>query len=499
MTKVKFTHDWGAIDVDFDKKIEVKEASITTETFSRELCEHVILEEDLLRLGVDATCKIGGEAGKTFTIRIGNNASIMSANLLTLKPGAVYNPGCDTALELTRREVSGAPLITPQVNLVGVPKAIGLCMEVNIAVQNKSLVGRRPLKSLTWTISSLTGAPQNNMGDYQLLIDKGLNNDNHSLLLPPLSFPFGVDITITVSYSNFLDQTNSTLLLLKTVKLPLPSVKIEGPQERNIYTSSATTISCSTEMPKCSQIQDMSMYVSYTVKTLIYKWKQSGGSHIITSADFFKQHANKYYMVIPPYSLKPASTYELQVTAYITNHSDTQQYAKIILNTMTSPPIAFISGGNRVGSVERDLVLNGSLSTNLDVEDSEKKLKYSWRCTDNLGELCKLSNGDLIDYPDSSFSTLTIKAKTLLYGNYTFSLTVTKDDSSNRKASGLTPLIQFEGSKKYSTETRLLTFRSECGRRCLTQLATSGISQMITTGPSKPKIQTQVSTVRRSS
>ncbi len=467
ITSIRFADGWESLLIQYDRRIQVRNTEIDALQPTAELCDLIILQANLSSLGANYSCLMSQEVETEVIVVLGENATVLHEDVLIVNSGVMYGFGCTMPQTLKlSATVLAAPHITPQ-GLTYYAEPIGLCMEVNVTLFNKTLVGKRPLKDVSWTVTQVSSAHGSNDSKYyQPIIQQSISDNKHQLQLPPMALPINTNVTIKVTMTNFLNKQGFSFVTLKTVKMALPLLFISGPEIRFTYTYPDLTINSIAEIPTCPAIPDMSQYLGYSVETLQYEWSQLPGKHKVSTEPFFITSRQMNYLLIPEYSLKTNTDYGFALTAYPASQAGAKSYANTTLRIMPSKLYTYIKGGNRMASVERDLVLDGTLSRDPDVLDSvnaSQAMNYSWICFDNTSNVCQFTNGSYINISNTS-NVLNISKKTLPGNNYTFFLIVTKD---NRKSNysvdidlrnGMTPVVAFDNPKTYINRNEPLLF-----------------------------------------
>ena len=265
-----------------------------------------------------------------------------------------------------------------------------------------------------------------------------------------------IEYNVTLVVENFLQmESEPASLIIKQTTNIVPSVFILGGNRQKIKASKTNRIVGKARLPACS-----------TKKLkLTFFWE-------IDSLDItLDKTKEKSRLYIYPGTLRGGQTYTLTLTVSIADEPSLFATQFVVLEVIGTPLIAKIRGGSkRVVSVNDDFVLDGSLSRDLDREDTPSW--YEWECEEESGAACftrtdKNNPDDYTRYQVPPQASVTIQKDTFEANkNYKFTMNYYKG---SRQAStsvsvfikpGTPPIVRlFAGKRVKESVDRLVKLR----------------------------------------
>jgi len=316
---------------------------------------------------------------------------------------------------------------------VSMPSQIGTCTNLSIDLSSSSGLCGRGWYNLTFEVN--TKSPKQSSINYYL----------ESMVIPMIEIPYELllpdyDYSFLISGCNFLGQCTSVIKELVIVNDYLPLVRFIGAPIRKVLVADVVTLKTIAGMIPCNNatLADDADIDS----DIFYLWEIVLNSKSLVSIDSLVKDSTKY--VLPAYSLRPSSVYEVKVIAYVNKKdgSTDAATASVIIQTELGKLKAIISGSYyKSVKIFNSILVDASLSYDTDVSPDSSEpsgLTYTWDCTKvspMLSDSCGLY------FIPSSNSSVIFSASSIASINTTSLVTVTVSDAiTNREAKASTEI-----------------------------------------------------------
>eukprot|EP00981_Chlorochromonas_danica_P011582 scaffold4106_cov285-Ochromonas_danica.AAC.1 len=300
----------------------------------------------------------------------------------------------------------------------------------NITVDPTATYGAegRAWSLIHWIVTDLTTfATYQEITDY---LNENYNTTNLVAVIPNSMIKTGVQYVFTLQVTNFLAQSSAGMVVSEMQSKPSPQVSIYG-TDRLYYTWRTISLYAFASIPSCaaSSSNDVVQY-----SWVLYKDLKAVLGVRSTSLD-------PRYFTIPAYTLEPATSYMIAVTAttipalsgnpsYRTTTSSSLQVGR---STIT----AIINGAaSRTINVNDVVVLNASAT--IDPDYPQRPPNYTWLCV-NIGSSYGSSCGQ---FSSSSTSMLRISSGILSSGSYNITLVARTLDGQQSSASVILKVVE---------------------------------------------------------
>ena len=369
------------------------------------------------------------------SVKIYNVAEVDVSDSLTVKGEKIKaacknfpQSKCDTWSKMTEVTVKILPPISPIYPTIqaSMPSQLGTCTNLTIDITSSSGLCGRGWSNLTFEV--VTKAPTMvRINAHMTSSIATIMTLPYAMLIPDFEYSF------LIGGCNFLGRCSSIVKEISVINDYLPLVRFVGSPIRHTLVANIVSVKASADMvSKCGNVSsDISTDISYS-------WSIMLNSKMVVSIDSLVKDPTKY--VLPAYSLKPSSVYDITVIASV-NKKDgsTAAVSATVTVIVDMGELQAIIQGNYQKSVKlyRSILLDASPSRDSDIDpksltsEISSDLLFSWTCSQIrpvLSDSCKL---DLIS---TSSSTIEFYSNTISI-NSTSLVTVTVTDAlTSRKA-----------------------------------------------------------------
>lgn len=453
----RFSSQMTSVDLTFTRATQQPRE---TTAASRENCERLLKSETLALLGTGAVCSWSSPA--VFTIKLGTSFEIRpTLNSVSLRGGVVRSETFVSDdpvnyLDATILVVSASDTpVTPTVALRGLSK-IGPCEAFTLSSSDSSNSGGLAF----WYSWSLSGTPEQTLAfDEYIIATYGGANSNapftatsSPLYAPTLTLsvenlntivPMGMSAIFSLSVRSWFGLSSISTFSLFRDNSVLPGIVIAGSKEvetkppRNLLINALIT-----RVGICSGAQERA--------TISYTWEQilSGGEQPVNSTRSLASLRVRAYDM-------PARTapYIFRVNVSDTNYTNSDT---VRVQVVASALRAVITGGDKVHSKDRDLLISGALSRDPDVNPAVASqyegLMYTWSCANALlSNVTKCFTNDVILTLNTSVLTVpqsAMLANVLVSSSQMWTLAVRSAD--NRTATARTRIDLVNAEPAYT-------------------------------------------------
>ncbi|GMH78337.1 hypothetical protein TL16_g07763 [Triparma laevis f. inornata] len=460
---VKFAKTGTSVFVQFDRPTDMAGFSLD-ETFP---CDFFFADKSDCKVGCTVSEYFGSGAQCSFIstskiqVKLGQNPSIDTSEVILFENcvGRTLTTGCVgqklRAENSLSPEVPGTGVTTQMpdeswdipspVVKISAPYKIGKCDGVALdATPSLNSLGR-DFQSVSWlltqTFDTATGVgfgagelePPIGLVDSVELVNEILSSANankdllinlqHQHLRPGITYEFSLVLV------NFLERTNVADILVSKVDTYIPQVLIQGAQfSRTILRTEQLNLQADAEFPDvCDDDEailgsDYSLALSWNVTLMEGAVRDGHDSNFV----ILDGNSNKRRLKIPKNSFSAGRNYKVTVSASITSDDpdfDSSKVSPSVSNPLFiivdhSNPVVSIQGGDRMTSVNNDIILDAFNSYDPDAEDrmgeNQPVLSFEWTTTE-------FDTTTIV----SSEPRLHYEPQTLKSGEHTFYLVVT--------------------------------------------------------------------------
>lgn len=376
---------------------------------------------NLLSFGFASNFKCFWDSPKVLFISMISVPSTYELNLkdsITLLSG-VLQAQCDSSASpsctLYPKNIMTTVLVTAPMSpivpiiMLSMPSQIGPCDSLLLNAISSYGSGGRVWYSVSWSVT---------VNDITNDVVQNYLNTNGTSLSSPIYVPQMLlapnTYSITLSITNFLGVTSS---LSKKVTVSsnanIPQVSILGPSLVNILSWQSLNLVADASVIQCGNVID---------GDLSYLWSVYQGIGIISG--IVSESLNPSTFMLSPFSLKPNTTYTVQVIVFIDKNSKKSNSASVIVQVGISGVVAVISGGSTwTASAMSKIVLDASLSYDIDFPN-RNNLTYSWSCIEYMpsyGSPCF----SVKNYITGSHPIVTIPANVVTQNSVSFNFSCT--------------------------------------------------------------------------
>ena len=421
--------------------------------------------------GSGNTCSFDS-SGKLLQVTFGNGATVVPGDELHFLPNLLRSSLKPNALtSLVESVIVEAPQFptSPSAALSVSTPIVGLCDDLGFNAAGSVGSGGRPMK-FAWSVAlSEVSAPASMMQNMtQHFDDATAAGFKSRVTLPFHSMPPGLAFEVTLTATNFLNLTDSTVVPIRKLTRPAPAVAISPSVVTGVTHTSALTLTAVAELPKLGCVSSIegkllhppspSTLFSFLLNILLllmfppslilrfndftvyhlpshqgnavsatkmgFTWVEVNG--LLSPASLSGTSNNPRVLSLPAGALAAIDTYNFAVTAYLVDFPNVNNTASVQVAVGSEPLLANIAGGKSFAvGVDSDFVLDGSGS-----EDPDELLKlpllFSWTCSVVAGVTSPNYDKCPLYPPATNVSVVTIAAGALPVGSYLFSLTVAK-------------------------------------------------------------------------
>uniref|UniRef100_A0A7M5VD18 REJ domain-containing protein n=2 Tax=Clytia hemisphaerica TaxID=252671 RepID=A0A7M5VD18_9CNID len=313
------------------------------------------------------------------TVRIGSGQSLnFQGDTISIRAGSFSPRGqaiTETFAAADTNLAAPQNKITPVAVLSG-NTVYSLCDRVRLNGRKSTGHGGQRLK-YNWYIEFASTVDNNTLSGntYSQLVHlqtKLIKMNKNWLNFKASELSSNIEYNVTLVVENFLQmESEPASLIIKQTTNIVPSAAILGGNRQNIKASKTNRIVSKARLPACST----------------KKWKLTFFWEIDSFDVTLDKTKEKSRLYIYPGTLKGGQTYTLTLTVSIADEPSLFATQYVVLEVIGTPLIAKIRGGSkRVVSVNDDFVLDGSLSRDLDREESSSW--YEWECQEENGAAC---------------------------------------------------------------------------------------------------------------
>jgi hypothetical protein len=212
-----------------------------------------------------------------------------------------------------------------------------------------------------------------------------------SVLVPRALLSPNVECVFAVEVGNFLGGTaKSDELAVATEPAALPSIVVKGALHRTERRASPLVVWVIAASPTCGD--DSS-------RELVYTWTVSPS----INTDAVDLTDNRPKVRFPSHVFEVNTTYTFVCEVQVSGSPELVNSARILVDIVSSPIVALISGGSRTTRGDQPLVLDASPSYDPDIDSSnaETALDFAWSCFVDE-ELCRDVNGVVLELNETS-------------------------------------------------------------------------------------------------
>eukprot|EP00466_Bigelowiella_natans_P009520 jgi/Bigna1/141132/aug1.60_g15840 len=259
---------------------------------------------------------------------MGTGFSLSPGDSLGLPGGTVASASNSNQLSpYSEVTVSRATSTTPVSVVLSGEATIGTCGGIIEITANAQGSLSRPF-IYNWTVINSTGMEwESELGDL------AREASSNIFFLNGTKIPFGENVTVAVSVTNWLNDSASSQRKVSKVNAVLPSLRLATSTNITVRRSRATELNVQARTPDCLNNLRIDSF-----------WRQIAGPNHVSLSNSRASYAN-----IPALSLEPLSLYQWQYTANVvqmsTNATLGQQSVVFTLNVENEPLQASIKGG----------------------------------------------------------------------------------------------------------------------------------------------------------
>jgi hypothetical protein len=364
-------------------------------------CAQVLDNASATACGNTSTCYWLGTS--TLVMLFSSNSKWALGDLVGLKPGVIVNQQRNSwAASGTKLLTFPAGAIQPIASLQG-PVRIGPCDSLALDASSSYGSGGRSF-SFKW---GLYLGPQNAAELARSLSLVPSTQDRVSI--SNTSLISGETYVFIVKVLSGWGQQGSQQLVVKVQSEDLPVMILNGPPARTVYSRQMIALRVQSQLSPCAM----------SSSPVLFSWALIAGPALVLSP----RTVNSSTLLIPANQLLASRGYALAVRAFVKNNEIS--VISIILNVVSSPITAVISGGDRTVSNSSALVLDARDSQ--DPDQSSANFDFEWSCLpipcfEDLGGIM-LSNSPIISIPSGLLAS---------GASFTFTVTVSKDPGPRR-------------------------------------------------------------------
>eukprot|EP01038_Epipyxis_sp_PR26KG_P009204 gene9204-12414_t len=258
--------------------------------------------------------------------------------------------------------------IKPNVVLNG-PSTINNCQTLQVDLS--STVGHT---GRNWHSVNVEVIPSShtNTSAIKTIIMKQLMQGKNLLIFPPFTFPSENRYNVRLTLCNIFEQCDTGTYFLTVLNHSIPQISIAGVSALRLPAYQNISLSAIVSRSSCS----------CNVKNLSISWGVYYQNVYIER--FSSSSIDPYKFILSAYKLKIGISY--QIKAKITSPDGfLSAYTQVEIIVITSPLVAIISGGNKVGIMSQtSVLLDGSFSYDPDLSPSfqanDKSIYFLWTC-----------------------------------------------------------------------------------------------------------------------
>eukprot|EP00736_Rhodelphis_marinus_P003324 Rmarinus@m.14781 len=357
---------------------------------------------------------------QTLNVNTVAGATLQIGDTITLRDGAIRTRLRNSAFLSGSVEVSSPDSpVTPIAVITPNTYIVGDCQNLTLSASLSTGSAGRPFQGYSWgvesgvdnyraIISSLTS--QSGKVDAATGI---LTGGDASLFLEGDLLTPGTGVTFYLTVANWLGAKGSTSVYIERTEHILPELRIKGSSTISILRNRETDVQAEAHYTECNDGSE----------TFVYEWRVLSEHEEEVELDETTKRTLKLHLASK--SLVAGETYLFGVYAYYESDPTLSVNATVTIEVAYSDLVPVISGGDRTSQYNSSFTLDGRQS--YDPDESVPPMLYRWSCTvvGSNSIPCFSDPADETMYQDQS--TVTIPARTLDPGSYTFTLYVSKD------------------------------------------------------------------------
>ncbi|KAJ1480714.1 REJ domain-containing protein, partial [Baffinella frigidus] len=399
----------------------------------------------------------------TLTVTMGTEATLDPGDLLSILPykirsGQQLSYYLPVTLMAVRAPIN--PITSPIAVLVS-PYDVGPCGVFSLDASLSYNHGGRQWKSIRWAQS---GGPS--------VINEvtGAGTTSHYLSLDPFNLFEGV-YTVTVTVTNWVDQSASSSIAINRLEIDVPQVRILSPPTLATFRPYSVTLRAFASPGGCASNPDREMGYAWSLTDKTTGLEAMPGNAVGKTSTV---------LMIPALSLIAGRVYTASVTA---KHKDAAALsakatvtievdrsapvasakATVTIEVDRSAPVAVINGHSRAEPATKKLVLSGAQSYDPDLSPAanlagSSTLSYEWSCVGERDSFpgvitpCVELNADFLFFPNNlvRLETRVITPCEELNADFLFSPNNLVRSPSILQPSGTLPLPWFNADYRYT-------------------------------------------------
>ena len=428
MSDAIFTNTATQITVSFVDAANVPYATNRAGQTTPVLCTTIFNASSSTFFGSASACNFADDY--TLVITLGNGATVLPNDILTLLPTVITNKARNSAYA-TGSVIVQRPSIIPQPSLVIRANALlSVCQDFSFDASGSYGAAGRPM---TFAYSVRPNVPNEALLSNYFA---GLTKVGSVTKFTLASSLFSVNVTysIVAKLTNFLNATVSALQTVTRRSYAIPQLLVQGDPLVKTYRGQGTYMRADTAVPLAG---DPSCVVPYP--EVDYAWSfddsQQGGTFTLDN-----RTASRKTLFIPPATLTAGTIYYLKVTCSVAGHPELSNEATAVVSALYSAFSTVILAPAQISSADA-LTLDVTGSSDADDPNPLKPqspfgpfLTY-WTCaassdgtTANAApnDVCFTDTYGFMN-PDPLDGLLHLPAATLSPGTYIFTAAISKE------------------------------------------------------------------------
>ena len=335
------------------------------------------------------------------------------------------------------------------------PRKVGPCDSVTIDASSSTGSGGRQLQ---YFFGLQPGTP-NDAEVRKFVLGQVAPPYSRSVISIPANLLIqGVDYTLVVRATNFLDQSDTAEVTISKSFDDGPIISIEGPASMEVQAAKSFKLRGGADLSVCSDPATTvrpACCIPFKVETgpITYNWTVASITPELPGG--ITLHAmtrNTRQLYVPSNSLTPGHKYVMQLMGTMSSNSSSVGIATVEIDCIFAPLIAKIAGGNRALYVGEDMLLDATGSIDQDGALSANPFTFRWSCTTENGGQCF---DDYMGLFRTTSGRLLVPKNMLLPGIYHFSVVASKEPGPRTATASvevvMTPVPQ------YNTEVEALS------------------------------------------
>lgn len=442
LIRAAFDSSLSSILVTFDQRTDRGgEAFKAAQTARTGACGSVLAPAVVVKLGNAPVCD--WVTDDSLRIFVGRGATILPTSLsaegtqMQMLRNVVYNKARNSYAAANRVDIA-VPLAIDEtakpVAVLSAPTVIGFCADLELDATPSFGGASRDLE-LAFSASATDRLSESIS---TALADAVRQSSVAGLVTVPAgAMDAGRVYTLRVAATNFLGLTDVASVTVRKSELPLPTVRIEGPAQRQVLRASGATVSVDVKMPDVTCLA-VAARPAGAESRIVYNWTLVDGPDILES-DFPSKSAYRLhvaslstrYLYIPGNTLRSGVLadgslfkYVFAVNVQMEGNSILSASANVGLSVLPEPISARIQGGDQVISPGSALALD---VVAIDNENSPGPFSYTWLCQKDGEQSCFEADSSTLKVLVTAAERLELDEGTLSPGRYTFTVHVSRE------------------------------------------------------------------------